>query len=519
MVWIIILSVLPSLAVGAFAGVFIYKQTVGSALSKSKESADRLISKAMSDAGTIKKEALLEAKEESHKLRVQIDNEIRERRSELQRTEQRIISLEENVVKKEQALDNKALALETQKGELEVHKTKLQTKLQEVEVVKDDSIKKLESISKLTKDQAKKELINLIETDAKAEAANLIIQIESEAKENASKKAREIIVSAVQRCAADHSSEVTVSTISIANDEIKGKLIGREGRNIRAIEAETGVDLIIDDTPEAITISSFDPVRREIARISIEKLIADGRIHPARIEEIVAKTTKELENTFKEVGERAAFSAKVHGLHPEVIKMLGRLKYRTSYGQNVLNHSTEVAMLSATLATELGANVEVARRAGLLHDIGKATSHEVEGTHTQIGVELAKKYRESNAVLHAIEAHHEDVPFNSVEAIIVYIADAISSARPGARRENLENYIQRLKKLEEIATSFKGVEKCFAISAGREVRIIVRPEEIDDKGIVFMAKDVAKRIENELDYPGVIKVNVIRETRANETAK
>jgi ribonuclease Y len=426
---------------------------------------------------------------------------------------------EEQLGKREEVLTNKELALDNQKAQLENTQKKIDENLKNSQKKFEESVKELEKLSGLTRADAKKLIIDQLTEEAKNDAVVAVRQIEEDAKQDADKKAREIITSAVQRLSTDASNEMTVSTITISNDETKGRLIGREGRNIRAIEAATGVDLIIDDTPDVITISSFDPYRREIAKIAIEKLIMDGRVNPARIEEIVERTQKDLEQVCKETGERASYDARVNGLNPEIIKNLGRLKYRYSYGQNVLKHSVEVSILSGLLALELGANETVARRGGLLHDIGKATDHETDGTHVSIGVDLARKCKESEAVIHCIEAHHGDVPYKSLEAIIVQVADAISSSRPGARRENLENYVKRLHDLEDICNAKGGVEKAYAISAGREVRVIVKPDTISDADAVFLAKDIAKEIEEKLQYPGQIKVNVIRETRATELAK
>jgi len=516
--WIAI-SLVGGLVAGFAIGFVLCKFMAQNASSKNETSAGNIIKKAMDQAATVKKEAILEAKEEALKIRNQSDQEVREHKSEIQRIEARINQREEQIGKREEALTNKELAIENTRAGVENTKLQVEKNLADAKKKATECIEKLEKITGLTKVQAKKELVDSLIDEAKAEAAELVRRIELDAQEDADKKAREVIASAVQRCAADHTSEITVSSVPISSDEVKGRLIGREGRNIRAIEAATGVDLIIDDTPETITISSFDPYRREIARVAIDKLIQDGRIHPARIEEIVERTKKEIDGHIKEYGETAAYDCKVHGLHPELIKHLGRLKYRTSYGQNVLNHSKEVSLLSGLLAVELGANEQIAKRGGLLHDIGKATDHETDGTHVSIGVELAKKCKESDAVIHCIEAHHGDVVYKSIEAVIVQVADAISSSRPGARREQLENYVKRLRDLEAIADARPGVEKSYAISAGREVRIIVKPDQIDDKQAIFMAKEIAKEIEEKLQYPGQIRVNVIRESRATEYAK
>jgi len=455
---------------------------------------------------------LLEAKEEIHRQRSELEREIRDRRAELQRLEKRLIQREE-------ALDKKNFQLELKDDALNKKAKEIQMLQQEIEQLYKKEIQELERISQLTIDEAKNLLLKEIENDVKHDAAIMIKEIEQKAKEEAEKKAREIITSAIQRCAADHAAETTVSVVNLPNDEMKGRIIGREGRNIRTLETLTGIDLIIDDTPEAVILSGFDPIRREIARIALEKLIVDGRIHPARIEEMVEKAKKEIEITIREEGEQAVFEVGLHGVHPELVKLLGKLKYRTSYGQNVLRHSIEVAQLAGLMAAELGVDVSLAKRAGLLHDIGKAVDHEMEGSHVALSTELAKRYHESPGVIHAIEAHHNDVEPKTIEAVLVQAADAISAARPGARRETLEAYIKRLEKLEEIANSFPGVDKAYAIQAGREIRIIVKPEEVDDNMVVLIARDVVKKIESELEYPGQIKVNVIREVRAIEYAK
>jgi len=515
--WIV--GIIIGLVVGVAVGFLFARFLASRAQGNSEASARRIIEKAMGEASTVKKEALLEVKEETHKLRTKLDEEIRERRGEVARSEERLNQREEQLVKRDEILANKELSIEGVRAEIENTKKQCTKNLEDAKAKVQEAQGKLEKVSGLTKVQAKKELIDSLVDDAKQEAADMVRQITADAEEDSTRKAREIITNAIQRCSMDHTSEVTTSVVPIPNDEVKGRLIGREGRNIRALEGATGVDMIIDDTPEAITLSCFDPYRREIARLSIEKLVQDGRIHPGRIEEIVERVKKDLDVTMKEHGENAAYDCKVHGLAPEIVKTLGRLKFRTSYGQNVLKHSIEVAQLSKLLATELGANVNIATRGGLLHDLGKALDHENDGTHTQLGVELAKKNKESAEVLHCIEAHHFDVPFNSIEAIIVQIADAISSSRPGARRENLEAYIKRLKDLEEIAEAKKGVDKVFAISAGREIRVIVKPTEVSDEQSLFLAKEIAKEIQEKLNYPGQIKVNVIRETRVQEIAK
>jgi ribonuclease Y len=512
---LIVVALVIGLAGGYSACILLQSK----ATKKNQLVASELAKKAMTDAATAKKEALLEAKEEAHKLRVECDNEIRERRTEIQRLEARILTREEQLGKREENVTNHELAVEAAKTQAENTKKQCEENLKNAKEKHNEAVAKLEQLSGLTKAEAKKLIIDKLTEEAKADAVEKIRQIEEDAKADADKKAREIITAAVQRVSTDASDEITVSTVSIANDEVKGRLIGREGRNIRSIEAVTGVDLIIDDTPEVITVSSFDPYRREIAKLTIEKLIMDGRINPAHIEEICERVTKDLEVTCKDTGEHAAYDARVVGLSPEILKTLGRLKYRYSYGQNVLKHSVEVSIIAGLLAVELGANEVIARRGGLLHDIGKATDHEVDGTHVSIGVDIARRNKEKPEVIHCIEAHHGDVPYNSIEAIIVQVADAISSSRPGARRESMENYIQRLHDLEDICKTKSGVDKCYAISAGREVRVIVKPDQISDADAVFLAKDLAKEIEEKLQYPGQIKVNVIRETRATELAK
>jgi ribonuclease Y len=508
-----------ALIFGVVVGAIVHKQLIEAKLGKAKSTAAKILEDALSEVKTMKKEAVLEAKEQAHAIKMEIDKEIRDRRSEVQRLEDRLAQKEEFMVKKEEQLDKKQDNLEQAKEQLAKKLEEVEQQKQDLTDKKEQVFQQLEKVASMTREEAKQSLIVAFEDDAKKEAAKLVREISEQAKEEADKKAREVISLAVQKCASDHSSEITVSSVALPNDEVKGRIIGREGRNIRALESATGVDLIIDDTPEAVVLSAFDPVRREIARIALEKLIMDGRIHPARIEETVEKVKRELAGVMKEAGEKAALDADIHNLHPEIIKVLGRLKYRTSYGQNVLNHSLEVAHLAGLMAAELGANVRVAKRGGLLHDLGKAVDHEMEGTHVSIGVNLARKYGENEAVIHCIEAHHGDVPFNSIEAILVQAADAISSSRPGARRESLENYIKRLQDLEKIATSFEGVGNAYAIQAGREVRIIVEPEKVTDAQALFLSKEIAKKIEDELDYPGQIKVNVIRETRSVNYAK
>lgn len=516
---IVAVIALACFAVGIGGGIGLYILIATKKLGKSKSNAVRIIEEAYAEAKTIKKEASLEAKEASHKYRDEVETELKERRVEIQKSEERLTEREKFIETKELSLDRKSEQIEDEKKRIDDAKQKLNSQIEEQEKIKDEMLAKLEKISGLKKQDAKDMLVSSMTEDAKKEAGQIIKRIEDEAKEEGDKKARDIVASAIQKCATDLSTEMTVSVIPLPTDEMKGRIIGREGRNIRAIEAATGVELIVDDTPESITISSFDPIRREIARLSLEKLVVDGRIHPTRIEEIVEKMTKEVDKAIKEAGENACEEVGIFNLHPELVKVLGRLKYRTSYGQNALKHSIETSILAGLIATELGADANIAKRGGLLHDIGKALDHEIEGTHVQIGVDLATKYKENPAVIHCIEAHHFNIEFRSVEAVIVQIADAISSSRPGARRESFEAYIKRLQQLEEISNSFKGVEKAYAVQAGREVRIIVKPEEISDNDAMFLAKDIAKKIEDEMQYPGQIKVNVIRESRFSETAK
>jgi len=509
--WQIILLV-AAVIVGAFIGYAYRRNVAESKIGRAEESVKRLIDDAQKRAEAVKKETILEAKEEIHALRTEFERESKERRSEIQRVERRL-------AQREEALDKKMASVEAKDEQINKKLKEISKRKEEIDQVYAEQIAQLEKISGLTIDEAKSLLLEKVEQETRRDMAVYVRDIENKAKEEADKKSREIIANAIQKYAADHVAENTVSVVALPNDEMKGRIIGREGRNIRALETATGIDLIIDDTPEAVILSGFDPIRREVARIALEKLIIDGRIHPARIEEMVKKARKEVDKEIRDAGEQAAFEAGIHNLHPEIIKLLGRLKYRTSYGQNVLKHSLEVAHLAAVMAAELGANVKLAKRGGLLHDIGKAVDHEVEGPHIQIGADLAKKYREANDVIHCIQAHHGDIEAQTVEAVLVQSADAISAARPGARRETLENYIKRLEALEEIANSFSGVDKCYAIQAGREVRILVKPEDVDDAGMHLMAKDIVKKIEKDLDYPGQIKVNVIRETRSVEFAK
>lgn len=508
----IIFSILISAPIAFGIGYILRKQTAEKKIGIAEERAEQIILDANKEAETKKKEILLEAKEEVHKLRNEFERESRERRNELQRLERRILQ-------KEELLDRKSENLEKKEDQLNRSLKELSNKETEIDKLYQKQIEELERISGLTTDEAKEILLSDLEKEVKHEAVIMVKEVESRALEEANKKATEIISYAIQKCAADYVAESTVSVVSLPNDEMKGRIIGREGRNIRALETLTGVDLIIDDTPEAVILSCFDPIRREVARVALEKLILDGRIHPARIEEMVEKAKKEINNHIKEEGEKATFDVGIHNLHPELVKLLGRLKYRTSYGQNVLQHSIEVSYLAGLMASELGVDVKIAKRAGLLHDIGKAVDHEIEGTHVEIGINLLKKFRESEEVIHAMSTHHGDYEPRTIEAVLVTAADAISAARPGARRETLETYIKRLEKLESIANSYEGVEKAYAIQAGREIRIMVKPEEISDDDIVFLARDISKKIENGLEYPGQIKVNVIRETRAIDYAK
>lgn len=498
--------------VGGVVGYFIRKNVAENKIATAEETAIRIIQDAEQAGETKRKEALMEAKEEIHRMRSEMERENKERRSDLQRQERRLLQKEEN-------LDRKIDSFEKKEEHLALKENKLNESQAKVDELYQKQLGELERLSGLSTEEAKKELLLSVEEEVKHESAMMIKELEQQAKDEADRKAREIISLAIQRCAADHVAETTVSVVALPNDEMKGRIIGREGRNIRTLETLTGIDLIIDDTPEAVIISGFDPVRREVARIALEKLINDGRIHPSRIEEMVEKAQKEVEQRIKEAGEQAMFSVGVHGLHPEMVKLLGRLKYRTSYGQNVLNHSVEVAHLASIMASELGVDVNLAKRAGLLHDIGKAVDHEVEGSHVELGVEIAKKYRESDLVINAIASHHGDTEPKSVEAVLISACDAVSAARPGARRETLESYLKRLTRLEEISESFDGVEKCYAVQAGREIRIMVKPEQVDDASAVLLARDVAKKIEAEMEYPGQIKVVIIRETRAVDYAK
>ena len=486
----------------------VYESKIGKAEEKSRE----IIDEALKVAETKKREALLEAKEESMKTKNDLEKEVRERRAEIQRYERRVLSKEENLEKRSEALEKKESSLSSKEEQLTKRK-------KEVEELFDKEVQELERISGFTSEQAKEYLLKTVENDVKHDTAKLVKELEAKAKEEAGKKAKEYVVTAIQKCAADHVAESTISVVQLPNDEMKGRIIGREGRNIRTLETLTGVDLIIDDTPEAVILSGFDPIRREVARIALEKLILDGRIHPARIEEMVEKAQKEVDTMIREEGEAAVLEVGIHGIHPDLVKLLGKMKFRTSYGQNALKHSIEVAHLSGLLAAEIGVDVRMAKRAGLLHDIGKAVDHEMEGSHIQLGVELCRKYKESAVVINAVESHHGDVEPETLIACIVQAADTISAARPGARRETIETYTNRLKQLEDITNTFKGVDKSFAVQAGREVRIMVVPEQVSDDDMVLMARNIAKQIESELEYPGQIKVNVIRESRVTDYAK
>ncbi len=508
----VLVAIILSAAVTWPFAVNYRKKVVEEKLGNAEDRAREIVDEALKTAETKKREAMLEVKEESMKTRNELEKETKERRAELQRYERRVLS-------KEESLDKKTEAIERREAGFAARESQLEKKRAEVEELSAKRLQELERISGLTSEQAKEYLLKTVEDDVKHETAKLVKELESRAKEQADKKAKDYIVTAIQKCAADHVAETTISVVQLPNDEMKGRIIGREGRNIRTLETMTGVDLIIDDTPEAVILSGFDPIRREVARIALEKLIVDGRIHPARIEEMVEKAQKEVDAKIREEGEAATLEVGVHGVHPELVRLLGRMKFRSSYGQNALKHSIEVAHLAGLLAGEIGADVRMAKRAGLLHDIGKSIDHEMEGSHIQIGVDLCKKYKESATVINAVESHHGDVEPTSLVACIVQAADTISAARPGARRETLETYTNRLKQLEDIANSFKGVEKSFAIQAGREVRVMVVPDQVDDAAMVLMARDISKQIEANLEYPGQIKVNVIRESRVTDYAK
>ena len=514
-VYVVVIAIALALIVGVvthFLTVSNLKKNAESKIGNAETRAREIIDDAVKTAETTKKEALLEVKEESIKTKNELERETKERRSELQRYEKRVLA-------KEEALDKRTSAMEQREASFTAKEEHFKQREAKVEELSKKRVQELERISGLTSEQAKEYLLKTVEEDVKLDTAKLIKEMEAKAKEEAGKKAKEYVVTAIQKCAADHVAETTISVVQLPNDEMKGRIIGREGRNIRTLETMTGVDLIIDDTPEAVILSGFDPIRREVARIALEKLIVDGRIHPARIEEMVEKAQKEVESMIREEGETATLEVGVHGIHPELVRLLGRMKFRTSYGQNALKHSIEVAQISGLLAAEVGVDVRVAKRAGLLHDIGKSVDHEMEGSHIQIGVDLCRKYKESATVINAVEAHHGDVEPETLIACIVQAADTISAARPGARRETLETYSNRLKQLEDITNSFKGVEKSFAIQAGREIRIMVVPDQVSDADMVLMARDISKQIESELEYPGQIKINVIRESRVVDYAK
>ena len=511
-----VIAVVVAIAVTAIVVHFVtsayHKKVTEAKIGNAEEKAREIIDEAVKTAETKKREAMLEAKEESIRVKNDLDKEVKERRAEIQRSERRVVQKEENLDKKLESIERREAGFAAK--EEEINKQKAQ-----VAKLNEERLQELERISGLTSEQAKEYLLKTVEEDVKLDTAKLIKEMEHRAKEEADKKAKEYVVTAIQKCAADHVAETTISVVQLPNDEMKGRIIGREGRNIRTLETLTGVDLIIDDTPEAVILSGFDPIRREVARIALEKLIVDGRIHPARIEEMVEKAQKEVETMIREEGEAATLEVGVHGIHPELVRLLGRMKFRTSYGQNALKHSIEVAQLSGLLAAEIGVDVRTAKRAGLLHDIGKSVDHDMEGSHIQIGVDLCRKYKESPIIINAVEAHHGDVEPESLIACIVQAADTISAARPGARRETLETYSNRLKQLEDISNGFKGVEKSFAIQAGREIRVMVVPEQVSDADMVLMARDISKKIEAEMEYPGQIKVNVIRESRVTDYAK
>ena len=508
----VVITLLVTAVVVYFVTTAYYKKVTEAKIGNADEKAREIIDDAVKTAETKKREAMLEAKEESIRVKNDLDKEVKERRAEIGRSERRIVQKEENLDKKLEAIEKREAGFAAKEEEINRQKA-------QVAKLNEERVKELERISGLTSEQAKDYLLKTVEEDVKIDTAKLIKEMEHKAKEEADKKAKEYVVTAIQKCAADHVAETTISVVQLPNDEMKGRIIGREGRNIRTLETLTGVDLIIDDTPEAVILSGFDPIRREVARIALEKLIVDGRIHPARIEEMVEKAQKEVETMIREEGEAATLEVGVHGIHPELVRLLGRMKFRTSYGQNALKHSIEVAQLSGLLAAEIGVDVRTAKRAGLLHDIGKSVDHDMEGSHIQIGVDLCRKYKESPIIINAVEAHHGDVEPESLIACIIQAADTISAARPGARRETLETYSNRLKQLEDISNGFKGVEKSFAIQAGREIRIMVVPEQISDADMVLLARDISKQIEAELEYPGQIKVNVIRESRVTDYAK
>lgn len=515
----LIVAIPVALVIGALVALLVYKKSVEKKIGDSRSEASRIMEEARIEAKTLRKEALLEAKDEQLRLRNEFEKETRQRRSELQKQENRLNQKEDVLDKKEAAVDAKLESVEKTKRSIEEKEIRLKEMEEDLGNQHEKMLAELEKVSGMTVAEAKQTLINEITEEAKKDAAVLVKEIESKAREEGEKRAKNIVGLAIQRCAVDHAAETTVSVVELPSEEMKGRIIGRMGRNIKALESVTGVDIIIDDTPDVITLTGFDPVRREIARLTLQKLVSDGRIHPGRIEEVAERVRRDIDNQIKEAGESAVFDAGLFGIHPEIVKLLGRMKYRTSYGQNVLKHSLEVCFLAGLMAQELGADVKVAKRAGLLHDLGKAVDHEYEGTHIQIGVELARKYKEKEEVVHAIAAHHGDVEAKTLEAVIVQAADAISGARPGARRESLESYVKRLEKLETLANSFAGVESSYAIQAGREIRVIVKPEQVDDNATVFLAKEIAQKLESELEYPGQIKVNVIRELRSVEYAK
>ncbi len=515
----VVIGLIVGVALGVFVGWILKNKSFVKKQGDIQKVTEKMLDDAREESKTIKKEAILEAKEQELKLRNDFEREAKEKRAELQRTENRLNQKEETLDKKEEMLLKRNEETSRQQNALRERQSELDKKLNDISEQHDKMVKEFEKIAQMSREEAKTQLVLAIEDEAKREAAGMVKNIEAEAKEEGERKAKEIVSLAIQKCSTEQATEITVSVVPLPSDDMKARIIGREGRNIRTLENATGIELIIDDTPEVVIVSGFDPVRREVARIALEKLIQDGRIHPARIEETVEKVKKELDQQIKEAGEAATFECGVFGLHPEIVKLLGRLKFRTSYGQNVLKHSIEVSHLAGVMATELGVDAALAKRAGLLHDLGKAVDFEIEGTHMQIGGDLAKKYRENHVVVNAILAHHGDVETKTIEAVLVQAADAISGARPGARRETTTNYVKRLQKLEEISSSFKGVEKCYAIQAGREVRVMVKPEVVDDAQTLFLAKDIAKKIEQEMEYPGQIKVNVIREWRATEFAK
>ncbi len=515
----LIICIPVALVIGAVVALFIYKKTAEKRIGDSKTEAQKLMEDARVEAKSVRKEALLEAKEEQLRLRNEFEKESKQRRAEMQKQEQRINQKEDSLDKKENIIDKKIEAIDRSKMLIEEKEKELKALEGELGKQNEKMLAELERVANFTSSEAKQLLIDQMTEEAQKDAAIIVREIEAKAKEDGEKRAKDIVGLAIQRCAVDHAAETTISVVELPSEEMKGRIIGRVGRNIKALESVTGVDIIIDDTPDVVSLTGFDPVRREVARLTLQKLVSDGRIHPGRIEEVAERVRRDMDANIKEAGEQAVFDAGLFGIHPELVKLLGRMKFRTSYGQNVLKHSLEVCYLSGLIAQEIGADVKVAKRAGLLHDLGKSIDHEYEGTHVQIGVELARKYKEREEVVHAIAAHHGDIEAKTLEAIIVQTADAISGARPGARRESLENYVKRLEKLETLANSFAGVDQSFAIQAGREIRVIVKPDQVDDNKTLFLAKEIAKKLESELEYPGQIKVNVIREMRATEYAK